>query len=462
MAPFDPQEGLTDENFPETTDQLVAHVKAHAANYLALLKGHGNLLAVNNSQSNEIDHLKNQVAILRQQTQQNQQSTMTSADKLALEIAKITKNPDPERFNGEASALDHFTAQLRIKLQEIRESMDLNPAFTEQHKLTKLINYSYGFLKGKAAEAMHAYYINNVCTLPSIDAFFENLNIHFGDPMAKENAGRELHGLSQNNIPFPQYHARWLQLVSKAGRNVETEFEHFRYTISIELTIALRADPTAYDDYHRFVERCNRLDSQMRVDQGRQSRINKNTTTQVAQQRTFTPQFGGNQTQTSTSVFTRPQNNAPHSFFPPAPPPGGFRPKYTNNQGFGNSPRSNIPTPQFGRPAFGQNNFSRPQGERMQLDYAAAHPNYDPTTHNPDGSVSEAERARRRDGNLCNVCGESGHYKLNCPNSREARATRLNRVNAPSETTSSSYDYQSTPATSEYEPRFEGRNQGKA
>jgi len=61
----------------------------------------------------------------------------------------------------------------------------------------------------------------------------------------------------------------------------------------------------------------------------------------------------------------------------------------------------------------------------------------------PRGPLSEAEKQRRRDHNLCLRCGQSGHYATNCPGGRGNNPTE---VQVKTETLRASGNVKDSPA----------------
>ena len=429
---FDATKAPSNTNFPTSLEEFVQHAPQFAQEYFNGFLIHAEnqrdleakVAALNTTISDLQEKLSQSLLLVETFTKlapQSQAPTDATA-KAQNELARVTKIPDPDKYDGDRYRLDAFLAGLRIKLRELTEIYNRYGVPAAQATQKKL-DYSYQLLTGKAAQHMQSSFSGPVCNLANEEEFIALLESFYGDPMAKQNAQHKLQDFKQGSRPFAEYHAAWQSLVAKAGLTIDQAFPQFRFGINDRLQEAFIMDPSVYENYATFVTKCNIVDASIRnLASSRARKAETTTTTNSTKPSPFNaskPQLM-NPFQGQINAFSsRPQRDT--------------NPFRQGSQQFNNENRQDAsPFGQFGQsrpqqPTFGQHGFqpnhssySAPAtSNRMQLDAFVTH---DPITRR----VTEEEMNRRMAKGLCRVCASAEHLKKDCPLLRQR--TGLNQV----------------------------------
>ena len=293
-------------------------------------------------------------------------------------------------FNGNATELRTFVAQLRNKLSANRDHFA-----SEQDQVA----FAYQCLSSSAANSMrgHFLHLENPAIEPEITTvndFIDKLKYYFQDPGLLERSNRELNRFYQRSMPFPEFHRRFEELMADSTFAVldKTVWKSFlEQRLSIELQQALIHADEPPTEYYAFVNFLRRKDARIRdLQASRPQRL----TTQAP------PPF----TATTWRSATAQQGPRPANLPTTTP---------TTSQ----APKPPIPTPIPSQLTTTQG------GSRMDLDNVL-------DERGPDGRLTDRARAARFSQGRCFYCKEQGHISRLCP----AKATRPLLVRAASPT----------------------------
>ncbi|KZZ87382.1 Retrotransposon gag protein [Ascosphaera apis ARSEF 7405] len=327
---------------------------------------------------NEVAELRSQLAALRPQSTTATSSAPSpapapvSASGPSSSPDKVVKIPDPAVFSGSRDDLSRWTAQVKVKL-----SVNASHFPNEESR----IGYLFSRLSGAAAQQLLPFFASGSgsSSLSSVAEFFQVLENAFGDPDRKTTAQNKLESLYQRNKEFAVHYAEFQRTAADCCYDDEALKSRLRRSLSHELQYALAMVPESeISSYTSLVYRCQQLDNNLRA--------------------------VTNNTRSHTSA-ARPRPSSGPVVSSPV-----IAPRYT-------------PSPVVPRPA----PAPAPRA-------APAVPRHDPMeidASGPRGPLTEAERQRRRSGNLCLYCGQSGHFRVNCP-SRPPRANVSAAVSNPS------------------------------
>lgn len=202
-------------------------------------------------------------------------------------------------------------------------------------------------------------------------AFTAELERVFGRADAQADAQRKLSSLKQDRSAS-EYYTRFLQYASESEFNEVAQMYHFRHGLKTEIKTALAASLNQYTSLSELANAAILIDNHLYEDR---------------RDRRSAPIAGpitGNRTSTSLLSRTRPQ----------------FAPRMT---------RPTTTTP-----------IVRP---------ATRFPSTAPSV--PRGPLTDTEKQRRRNNNLCMYCGGSNHIAATCPNKIRVAAVRLQDKSNP-------------------------------
>lgn len=222
--------------------------------------------------------------------------------------------------------------------------------------------------------------------LSDLQSVWNILDVSYRNPNEEEDARVTLCSLKQRNRNFGAYLAEFQKYRNISGITDEgTLISFMRAGVSKEMRtqISLQQDVTSRYSYDKFVELCK--ECQLRLDLDR----NPSQPSPFASQSRTQPNY--------SSRFTTQPNQPPRY---PAQTTH-FRPHATSTT-----------------PATGPNLISV-EPEPMILDRTTI-------SHlGPDGKLTQAERIRRYEQELCMRCGKSGHQAVNC----RPRGIRVQELN---------------------------------
>lgn len=186
---------------------------------------------------NELNILRNQVSsqderlrqiTLRVEDLSRPGPTTTSAPNPApltpqtipTQPTKSERLPDPEKFTGKRNELRPFLAQLKNKLEG---NADRYP--TEQERL----RYALSRVAGDAAITIEPFAPTTVAAL------VETLEASYGDPNRQATAQQRINRMTQGDLSFPVYFARFHQYSKQTGWNDAAQINHLVESLNPEL-----------------------------------------------------------------------------------------------------------------------------------------------------------------------------------------------------------------------------------
>ena len=280
------------------------------------------------------------------------------------------KVKDPETFHGQRNSLNAFLTECELVF-EIQSSRF-------GHDRVK-VSYMISFLRDTPLLAIRPLLsqVPRPAVLESYPAFVEYLRTNYGDPDEKGTARRKLKGLKQLG-PASAYFAEFQQYVAILGWKdqdpiIDRAIEGLKPNLKDEVARQGFLPKTLDELIIFIVPLDNRLYE--REQERRREKDVKETSTKVAQTRQ------GNPTTTST-----------------------FR---TNGPSSANVDSSRSPT--------------TPAQDSRQMSYG----NNQQPTRTFRGPISDAERQRRRDHDLCLRCGQPGHRAAECNPNRQPTNTNV-------------------------------------
>jgi len=286
------------------------------------------------------------------------------------------KIPEPEHFHGnKPDKLNNWISQCRLAFRIRPESFS-----TEEYKVIWVV----GYLRDAALRSVQLLLDADSEEVSTVENLFQYLRTTFGDPDERGTAQRKFDRLRQTGTAA-EYFVKVRELIAVLGWPQDGPVLHrvqngLDSRIKDEIARSDREFETVAD-LQNFVVK---LDQRMRQRDEERGRENYYRPHQNAEVRTV------------------PHSN-PNVSVPSAPPPKG------TNFGTG----SNLVPISNPRPPLGHN----------------------ANRGVPRPPISEAERKRRMDNDLCNRCGSSGHFASTCPGGRPPGAvpsfSSLPRSNSP-------------------------------
>lgn len=280
------------------------------------------------------------------------------------------KVKDPETFHGQRNSLNAF-------LTECDLVFELQPSRFRDDRIK--VSYMISFLRDTPLLAIRPLLseVPRPAILQSYPAFVEHLRTNYGDPDEKGTARRKLKGLKQLG-PASAYFAEFQQYVAILGWKdqdpiIDKAIEGLKSNLKDE--VARQGFlPETLDELITFIVP---LDNRLyeREQERRKEKDVKEISTKVVQTRT------GNSMTTTAFRTNRPSN-------------------WTTSSG---------------RPSNG------PAQDPRQTSVG---PTQNPT-RTFRGPISDAERQRRRDHDLCLRCGQPGHRVADCATNRQPDGTNV-------------------------------------
>jgi hypothetical protein len=270
--------------------------------------------------------------------------------------AQEPKVKDPETFHGKRESLNSFITECSLVFE-------LQPSrFTEDRVK---VSYMISLLRDTPLMAIRPLLsiVPRPLVIDNYYLFVDYLQTNYGDPDERGTARRKLKALRQTG-PASAYFAEFQQYIAILGWRdqdpiIDKAVEGLKPYLKDEIARAGHQPVTLTELIAFIVPLDNRLFERER------ERKNETRTT-------------------TTTVTSRSQNL-----------PSGIPTSTTTTISSGPAPNNNV-TRQFSP----SNNYTRPSGNP------------------PRGPLSEEEKQRRRDHNLCLQCAAPGHIAVNCPGGR--------------------------------------------
>jgi hypothetical protein len=430
MSPYESdQQGehnptLLDRAIPRTHPELlhIAQDAVQAANFLQWLQEASKQVSEALAQKIHTDNLSDQAtalnahistleetaieqnAVISELQAQLKEKSVNVSTPVTSQNWKSEKLPDPPIYNGEPELLRPFLASLQTKLVG---NADRYP--TEQSKLS----YSFTRLGGRASAQIIPHIKDGLVGLKGLSEFVDILQQAFGDPDRKATALANLRKLRQTNRPFPEYYANFQEYMAEInngdyGESVKKNTLLGGVNNELHDLMINHDEPESLSD---LVKLLMKLDSRLRA--------RRNATTY------------------NRSIPTRP--NFQHPF--------GSGPRQQNQSLQGLGPVKIPARPQY--PAAQVNVHVPHDPDTMDLSamiQGQANSLRNPL-RGPRGPISDTEKQRRFNENLCLRCGRSGHMRRDCP---LGQRDRLQGYAAELRTEPSAQDDTAEPAGNEW------------
>jgi hypothetical protein len=289
----------------------------------------------------------------RQQAEEIQRKLLTEEQKRITNGNKPGKAlPSLQEYHGDTNKLEAWLQQARVKIR-----VDYQDC-TEYVKFWALA----ACLRGKALQRMDAWTRQfGTAELATSDNFFNQVELVFQDPQAKERASRKLGSLRQGNRSFLDTYTEWQSLVIEAGGAdwpASAKKISLNQTLSDELTQAMITVP-ASDNFDSYCATLKEVDDRLRAYKLRFSHRSRATV----------PTPGRPLKDTTNGSVPKRENSSPEG--------------------------PSLQTDRMDwQPADTKTSSARPRRVRW---------------------VDKQELDRRRKAGLCRRCGGSGHLAMNCP-----------------------------------------------
>jgi len=302
-----------------------------------------------------------------------QSMTLTPSSSFTLPLSgnpplRSEKHPDPSVYTGQAADLERFISQLNNKLEA---NADRYP--TERERVI----YAYSRLEGKAAQDLQGYFRPGSNGILTVNSFVEHLERRYGDPFKSVTARAAWLDLRQRNMSFTDFLTQFENLANIAGiSDPQRMKEQLEHAMSREMKRHLIYQVPYPETFHALAARCSQIESLEKL-VNRTSSATATATTPRHQPAVPTA------TRTETAMTRRPLHPTTQLISPTSPATGANA------------------TPVVER-------TTTHGGNLMDLSRNR-------------GPLSQEEKQRRRDNNLCLYCGGIGHIARECPN----RTTRI-------------------------------------
>lgn len=172
--------------------------------------------------------------------------------------ARTPKINNPEPFDGDRRKFRTFTNQLRLVF-----SADPTVYRTDAAKIA----YTASYLTGNAADwfSPHINYETGAIDFPTFAALMNGLKAAFDDPDARATAERKLLELRQGSKDCSAYHAQFVTYASALSLDDSTKISFFKRGLNDQVLTALAYQVDLPQAFDLFVQRCIKLDNNMKT-----------------------------------------------------------------------------------------------------------------------------------------------------------------------------------------------------
>lgn len=305
-----------------------------------------------------INELRNKLAVAEQQIQDvNAQASLNAAR--GIQAHKSEKMPDPALFDGDQKKIRGWMADMNMKL---RVNRDRYPAL--QDRLAYIVSRTTGDAKEQLLPYVKA---DGDIDFATTESCFGLLTTAFDDPDRKATALRKLRTLKQGNKPFNEYLAEFQRYVAEVDYNDEAKKNTLMGGISDELQdlMVTQDEPI---DYNAAIATLSKLDSKRRA-------------------------------RNIVYTYTRKQTPRPALLMGHS----GTGQDALQSSSYRHIPRPSVPT---------ITTHAQLPRDPDAMDLSAAQRT---RSTGPRGPISDEEKQRRFDENLCIRCARPGHIARECP-----------------------------------------------
>lgn len=305
---------------------------------------------------------------------------------LAIPIAHTSRPAvrvrDPRMFDGTAKDVEPY-------IREVHSAISLNePAFPTSR--SKSLFLSMYLKDGSPVSWYRAVEQDKAHLLDDFPALISDFCKHFGDSDLSSTSLRKLQTLRQTG-PASVHASRFRELLPYVSLSEDTKITLFYNGLKDDVK-DLFVTVARENTLNKVIDQAITFDN--RIHQRRQERRNDSGTS---------PIFTSSQPPAPAPL---PSSTAPYTFAYPIPPSSTIAPAPAPAP-FSHTPTSPAPIATVSEPV------------PMDVDALRIR---------ALGRLTEAERQRRRDNNLCFYCGQGSHPMIDCPNmSAKAKQSLLQR-----------------------------------